>query len=101
LGLLSSSPIVTADLPRTRYVELRRGSVSLTRGKAWIFVIGHLYVPLIFGTEANQDDYMSLPPRPVQITADRRLALFPLRAPAAAHKQATAGQLGPSSIIGL
>jgi len=30
-------------------------------------------VPLIFGTEANQDDYMSLQPRPRQITADRRL----------------------------
>ena len=99
-GLLNSFVTVAADLPRTRYVELRRDSASLTRGKVWILVISHLYVPLIYGTEANQDDYMSLQPRPRQITADRRLALFPLRAPAAAQKQATAGQLGPSSIIG-
>jgi len=30
-------------------------------------------VPSIYGTEANQDDYMSLQPRPGQITADRCL----------------------------
>jgi hypothetical protein len=59
-GLLNSSVIFTIDRPRTPDVEHRRGSVFLTRGKAWIFVISHLYVPLIDGTEANQDDYMSL-----------------------------------------